>query len=93
MKACTSSHLLGKDRLRLSKSPGLLHIGWLTSMVLKYPTSGILISLGVSTRRAHKKDMYPSCTLIISIKQLCFVSITLICLFGDYSSTDILQIS
>jgi hypothetical protein len=53
-KACTSSHLLGKDRFRSSKSPDLLHIGWLTSMVLKYPTPGILTNLGVSTYRAHK---------------------------------------
>jgi hypothetical protein len=39
------------------------------------------------------KDMYPSCTLIISIKQLCFFPITLICLFGNYPPTNILQIS
>jgi hypothetical protein len=53
-KACTSSHLLGKDRLRSSKSPDLLHTGWLTLTILKYPTPSILTSLGVSTHRAHK---------------------------------------
>jgi hypothetical protein len=37
--------------------------------------------------------MYPSCTLIISIKQLCFFLITLMCLFGNYSPTNILQLS
>jgi hypothetical protein len=43
--------------------------------------------------RYFYKAMYPTCVLIILIKWLYFFLITLICLFEDHSSTNILQIS
>jgi hypothetical protein len=88
--ACTSFHHHGRDHLRSQKLHGLLPTGWLISMALSCPTPGILISSGVFTlEELKKKDMYPSCTLIISIKHLCFTQ--LVCLettFYQYFITD-----